>query len=272
MKKQTILITGCSHGGIGYATAKYLKEQGHQVFASARQQKDVDALRNEGFETYLIDVNNYNQVDLSLADILKKTNGTLDVVFNNAGFGQAGAIEDVDTKYLREEFETNFFALHNLTCQAIKIMRKQGYGKIIQHSSVFGLVYSKYRGPYIASKYAVEGLTDTLRLELEGSNIHISTLNTGPITSKFRENMVKTAKNIDINNSYHKEEYEKMLKWQHKKIPFNEPAISVAKVVEKIIDAKKPKARYHITKATWIFVALKRILPTGMLDKVLARI
>ncbi|AIT09906.1 oxidoreductase [Candidatus Francisella endociliophora] len=272
MSQQTILITGCSHGGIGYATAKYLKDQGHRVFASARQQKDVEALITEGFETYQIDVNNYAQVDKALQDILTKTNGTLDIVFNNAGFGQAGAIEDVDTKYLRDEFETNFFALHNLTSQAIKIMRKQGYGKIIQHSSVFGLVYSKYRGPYIASKYAVEGLTDTLRLELTGTNIHISTLNTGPITSKFRENMVKTAKNIDIQSSHHKDEYEKMLKWQHKKIPFNEPAISVAKVVEKIISSKQPKARYHITKATWIFVILKRILPTNLLDKVLLKL
>ncbi|WP_150468147.1 SDR family NAD(P)-dependent oxidoreductase [Francisella sp. SYW-9] len=269
MKKQSILITGCSHGGIGYATAVHLKELGHRVFASARKQQDVNKLISEGFETYLIDVNNYTQVDDALNDILKKTNGTLDVIFNNAAFGQAGAIEDIKTEYLREEFETNFFALHNITRQAIKIMRKQGYGKIIQHSSVFGLVYSKYRGPYIASKYAVEGLTDTLRLELHDSNIHISTLNTGPITSKFRENMIKTTKNIDIENSYHKEEYKKILKWQHKKIPFNEPAISVAKVVEKIINSKQPKARYHITKATWIFVILKRILPTSLLDKTL---
>jgi short-subunit dehydrogenase len=151
-------------------------------------------------------------------------------------------------------------------------MRKQGYGKIIQHSSVFGLVYSKYRGPYIASKYAVEGLTDTLRLELGWSNIHISTLNTGPITSKFRENMLKTAKNVDFENSVHKQEYQKILNWQNKKIPFNEPAISVAKVVEKIINSKQAKPRYHITKATWIFVLLKRILTTKILDKILIKL
>ena len=191
MKSQTILITGCSHDGIGYATAKHLKELGHRVFASARQQKDVDALIAEGFETYFIDVNNYKQVDIALQDILAKTNGTLDAVFNNAGYGQAGALEDIDTKHLKEQFETNVFSLHNLTNKSIKIMRKQGYGKIIQHSSVLGLISMKYRGAYNASKYAVEGLTDTMRLELKGSDIFIGSLNTGPITSKFRENSIK---------------------------------------------------------------------------------
>lgn len=270
-KQQTILITGCSHGGIGYATAMHLKDLGHRVFASARQQKDVDNLIAEGFETYLIDITNYEYIDNALKDILDKTDGTLDVVFNNAGYGQAGALEDIETKYLKEQFEINVFALQYITNKIVKIMRKQGYGKIIQHSSVFGLIHMKYRGAYIASKYAIEGLTDTMRLELQGSNIFLSTLNTGPITSKFRENMVKTAKNVNLKDSIHKQEYEKMLKWQHKKIPFNEPATSVAKVVEKIINSNKPKPRYYITKATWILGILKRILPTTTLDKILSK-
>ena len=149
-------------------------------------------------------------------------------------------------------------------------MRKQGYGKIIQHSSVLGLISMKYRGAYNASKYAVEGLTDTMRLELKGSDIFISSLNTGPITSKFRENSIKTIKNIDHGNSIHKKEYDKILTRQHKKVPFNEEAISVAKVVEKILNSKKPKPRYYITQATWIMGILKRILSTRLLDKVLS--
>ena len=166
MKYQSIFITGCSHGGIGYATSVYLKDKGYNVFTSARQQKDVDALIAEGFISYLVDVNNYEQVDLALQDILLKTNGTLDAVFNNAGFGQAGALEDIDTTVLKEQFETNFFSLHNITRKVIKIMRKQGYGKIIQHSSVLGLISMRYKGAYSSSKYAIEGLTDTMRLEL----------------------------------------------------------------------------------------------------------
>ncbi|MBK2109930.1 SDR family NAD(P)-dependent oxidoreductase [Francisella tularensis] len=268
---KTILITGCSHGGIGYATAVHLKNLGHRVFASARQQKDVEALSQEGFETYLIDVTNYEHIDNALAVILNKTGGSLDVIFNNAGYGQAGALEDIDTKFLKQQFETNVFGLHNLTYKALKIMRKQGYGKIIQHSSVLGLVAMKYRGAYNASKYAIEGLTDTMRLELRGSNIFITSLNTGPITSKFRENSIKTITNVNYDSSVHKQQYEKILARQHKKVPFNEPAISVAKVVEKIINCDKPKPRYYITKATWIMASLKRILPTNILDNFLNR-
>lgn len=271
MKKQIILITGCSHGGIGYATAKHLKDLGHTVFASARQQKDVDLLISEGFDTYLIDVNNEEQIDRAFDEILIKTDGKLDALFNNAGYGQAGALEDIPTKYLKEQFETNVFALHNLTCKALKIMRKQGHGKIIQHSSVLGLISLKYRGAYNASKYAVEGLADTMRLELKGSNIFMSTLNTGPITSKFRENSLKTVKNVDYENSVHKEEYQKILEGNHKKVPFKEEAISVAKVVEDILNSKKPKPRYYITKATWLMAILKRILPATTLDNFLSK-
>jgi len=271
MKPQTIFITGCSHGGIGYATAKHLKNAGHQVFVSVRQAKDFDALKAEGFEVYLVDVTNSQQIDKALADILSKTGGKLDVVFNNAGYGQAGALEDIDTKHLREQFETNVFGLHYITHKAVKIMRNQGHGKIIQHSSVLGLISMKYRGAYNASKYAIEGLADTMRLELAGSNIHMSLLNTGPITSKFRENSIKTIKNVDYDSSVHKEDYEKILARQNKKVPFNEPAAAVAKVVEKIMNSQKPKPRYYITKATWIMAILKRILPSSILDKVLRK-
>ncbi len=269
MKSQSIFITGCSHGGIGYATSVYLKDKGYNVFTSARQQKDVNALIAEGFVSYLVDVNNYEQVDLALQDILLRTNGTLDAVFNNAGYGQAGALEDIDTTVLKEQFETNFFSLHNITRKVIKIMRKQGSGKIIQHSSVLGLISMRYKGAYSSSKYAIEGLTDTMRLELTGTDIFMTSLNTGPITSKFRDNFIKTVKNVEFEESPHKHEYIKILAGEHKKTPFNEEVISMAIVVEKILLAKKPKPRYYITKATWIMGILKRVLPTIALDSVL---
>ncbi|RUS69945.1 hypothetical protein EGW08_022287, partial [Elysia chlorotica] len=183
MTKQTILITGCSHGGIGYATAKYLHELGHIVFASVRRQAELDQLTAEGINTYLLDVCDYKQFDNVLEQVLEKTGGTLDVLFNNAGYGQAGALEDIETKYLIEQFNTNVFGLHHATRQVMKVMRKQGYGKIIQHSSVLGLVTMRYRGAYCASKYAIEGITDVMRQELAGSNIFMSSLNTGPVTS-----------------------------------------------------------------------------------------
>ncbi len=271
MKKQTILITGCSHGGIGYATAKYLKGKGYQVFASARKQQDVEILIEEGFDTYLIDVRDEAQVAVAVDDIVNKKGYKLDAVFNNAGYGQAGALEDIPTEYLRQQFETNVFALHYITRAVLKIMRKQGYGKIIQHGSVLGLVSLKYRGAYNASKYAIEGIADTIRQELKGTNIYMSTLNTGPVTSNFRANAMKTVKNIELTGSVHQSEYEKMRQGLHKKVPFNKEAIVVAKVVEKILLAKKPAPRYSITAFTSIAKILKAVLPTRALDSIFSK-
>lgn len=247
--------------------------QGYKVFATARSYADVKILKDLGFEAFILDVTKKETVKDTLDKILEKTNGKLDVVFNNAGFGQPGAIEDIKTEVLKEQFETNVFGLHEVTLQVLPIMRKQGYGKIIQHSSVLGLVSLKLRGAYNASKYAIEGLTDTLRLELEGTNIQVTLLNTGPVTSKFRQNAIKNAvKNIDMENSNYKELYERNLKQNKSKVPFNLEAIEVAKVVEKIIISKKIAPRYYITKATYLLGYLKRVLPSATLDKILKRI
>ena len=199
--------------------------------------------------------------------------GKIDVWFNNAGYGQPGAIEDLPTNILREQFETNVFGLHECTRQILPVMQKQGYGKIIQHSSVLGLISLFGRGAYNASKYAIEGLTDTLRLELKDTNIYPILLNTGPITSSFRKNAMQNLKeNIDIEKSRFKETYHKNLDGTTKRVPFNEEAVSVAKVIYRIVLAQKPKPRYYITKATYILGSLKRTLSTNMLDKILIKI
>ena len=267
-----IVITGCSTG-IGFATAKYLQNEGIKVYATVRATEDIEKLQSLGLQNVLkLDVKKPNEIKLVIDYVLSKDN-KIDVWFNNAGFGQAGALEDIETKFLREQFETNVFGMHEATRQVIPIMRKQGYGKIIQHSSVLGLVSLFGRGAYNASKYAIEGLADTLRLELEGSNIYVSILNTGPVTSDFRKNaMKKLEDNVDIENSIFKEAYIKNLSAKKSDVPFNEEAISVAQVIEKIILAKEPKPRYYITKATYILGYLKRILSSRMLDKVLLKI
>lgn len=268
----SVLITGCS-SGIGLQTALYLKMQGHQVFATARKINDVHRLKELGFESFLLDVTNNITIKKTLEDILNITGGTLDVCFNNAGFGQPGAVEDITTEVLKEQFETNFFGLHEVTYQVLKIMKKQGYGKIIQHSSVLGIISLKLRGAYNASKYAIEGLTDTLRLELEDTNIDVTLLNTGPVTSDFRKNaIIKAKENIDIENSRFKEDYIKSLQDNKSTVPFNLPAAAVAGVVEKIILTNNVKPRYYITKATYILGFLKRILSSRQLDKILIKI
>jgi len=267
-----IVITGCSTG-IGLATAKYLKDKFVKVYPTARYKKDVEMLKSLGFEHAMqLDVTKHSQITDVINSVMQ-SDGKIDVWFNNAGFGQAGAVEDITTKTLREQFETNVFGLHECTRQVIPIMREQGYGKIIQHSSVLGLISLFGRGAYNASKYAIEGLTDTLRLELINTNIYVSLLNTGPITSDFRKTaMKKLQKNVDIEHSFFKDNYTKSLKGNHKKVPFNEEATSVAEVVHKIILAKKPKPRYYITKATYLLGYLKRILSTNTLDKLLIKL
>lgn len=269
---KNIIITGCSTG-IGLATAKYLKEQGMQVYPTARKEADVLALKALGFEgAMLLDVREPTHITNVIEKVIFKE-GCIDVWFNNAGFGQAGGLEDIRTEILREQFETNVFGLHECTRQVLPIMRKQGYGRIIQHSSVLGLVSLFGRGAYNASKYAVEGLTDTLRLELVGTNVFISLLNTGPIESNFRKNAMENLRdNVDIENSRFKERYQRSLEGTSTKVPFKEGALSVAKVVETIILAKKPKPRYYITKATVLLGYLKRILSTTLLDKILLKV
>ncbi len=269
---QNIVITGCSTG-IGLATATYLKKQGIKVYPTVRQEKDLASLRAMGFDNVMkLDVRNAHEIT-EIINFVMAEDKKIDSWFNNAGFGQAGALEDISTQTLREQFETNVFGLHECTRQVIPIMRKQGHGKIIQHSSVLGIVSLFGRGSYNASKYAIEGLTDTLRLEIKDSNIYPVLLNTGPITSSFRKNaMQKLRDNIEINNSIFHEYYKKNLAAKKSKVPFNEEAISVAKIVHKIILAKKPKPRYYITKATYLLGYLKRLLSTSLLDKVLNKI
>jgi short-subunit dehydrogenase len=271
---KNILITGCS-SGIGLQTAITLKDNGYKVYASAKKDKDIQELKDLGFETFKIDVRNKDEITNAFNQILKN-DGKIDALFNNAGFGQPGAIEDITTEVLRKQFETNFFGLHELTIQAMKIFREQGYGKIIQHSSVLGIIALKFRGAYNASKYAIEGLNDTLRLEVMDSDIFISSINTGPVTSKFRENALKKFnKNVDIKNSFFKKTYNKVLKQRLESVedntPFNLPATSVANVVLKIMQSSKPKPRYYVTKATYILGFCKRILSTSLMDKILFR-
>ena len=267
-----IVITGCSTG-IGLETAKYLKDKFIKVYPTARDPKDVEMLKELGFEHAMqLDVRNPYQITAVINKVLE-TDSKIDVWFNNAGFGQPGAMEDIAIEVLKEQFETNVFGLHECTRQIIPVMRTQGQGKIIQHSSVLGIISLFGRGAYNASKYAVEGLTDTLRLELKDTHIYPVLLNTGPVTSDFRKNAVQKLKeNVDIDHSLFKEEYLKSIEGIAKKVPFKEEAVSVAQIVHTIILAERPKPRYYITKATYLLGYLKRLLGTSLLDKILTKV
>lgn len=192
--KQSILITGCS-SGIGYTCAHALKDRGFQVIASCRKQEDVERLCQEGLVAIQLDLADSSSIDLAIEKVRELTGGNLYALFNNGAYGQPGALEDLPTEALREQFEVNVFGWHHLTKAVLPMMRNAGQGRIVQNSSVLGIVAMRYRGAYNASKFAIEGWTDTLRLELNGTDIHISLIEPGPIHSRFRANALKMFKN-----------------------------------------------------------------------------
>lgn len=276
--KREILITGCSTG-IGYETAHLLRQRGYRVFATARKENDVAQLIKEGFEACQLDLDSTDSIAEALDWVLKKTGGTLYALFNNGAYGQPGAVEDLTRDVLRQQLETNVLGWHELTCKALPIMRKQGYGRIIQNSSVLGLITLKYRGAYNCSKFALEGLTDTLRQELHGSNIFVSLVEPGPITSQFRVNAYNAFKeNIDTENSAHKEVYAAVNKRLSKQDaergndPFTLEPEAVVKRVIHALESKRPKERYYVTVPTYLFAYLRRFLSVRWLDRILRRV
>lgn len=274
-KTQSILITGCSTG-IGYQTAISLKQRGYRVIASARHSDDVARLSNEGFESVQLDLADSESIHAAVEKVSLLTDGKLDGLFNNGAYGQAGAVEDLSRTVLREQFETNFFGTHELTNLIIPLMRTQGKGRIIYNSSILGFVAMTYRGAYNASKFALEGLVDTLRLELHGTGIHLSLIEPGPITSDFRKNAFAAyQKNIDPSKSYHQKTYQAMearLQKEGPAAPFTLPAEAVVKRVIHAMESTQPKVRYYVTFPTYLFGCLKRILPMRCLDYLLRKI
>jgi NAD(P)-dependent dehydrogenase (short-subunit alcohol dehydrogenase family) len=273
--KRTILITGCS-SGIGHAVAVGLKQRGYRVFATARKPSDVERLKAQGLESVPLDLNDSASIRSAMATVLAQTDGKLYGLFNNGGYGQPGAVEDLSRQALREQFETNLFGWLELTNLVIPVMRRQGEGRILQNSSVLGYIALKYRGAYNASKHAVEGLSDTLRLELQGSNIFVSLIEPGPIESRFRQNAYQHFKrNIQSQDSIHRETYARMeqrFKIEGPVQPFTLPPQAVLKKVIHALESNRPRAHYPVTFPAHLFAWLKRILPTQWLDRLLIKI
>lgn len=272
---KTIFITGCS-SGIGYTTAVELRARGHRVICSARKSDDVTRLIAEGFECLQLDLTDSTSIQSAVRQLEDMTAGRLDALFNNGAYGQPGAVEDLSREVLRAQFETNFFGTHELTNLIIPLMRQQGHGRIIYNSSILGFVAMKFRGAYNASKFALEGLADTLRLELRGTGIDIVLIEPGPITSRFRQNaFAMYQKHIDAEHSAHRDTYRAMearLQKPGPAAPFTLPATAVAKKVTHALEAKTPKIRYPITVPTHLFAWLKRLLPSQWLDKILVSV
>lgn len=272
---KSVLITGCS-SGIGHYAARGLKARGYRVFATARKEEDVERLRAEGLESLRLDLDDSASIHAALEEILELTAGRLYGLFNNGGYGQPGAVEDLSRDMLRAQFETNVFGTIELTNAVIPIMRRQGYGRIVQNSSVLGFVGLPFRGAYNASKYALEGFYDTLRLELAGTGIQVALIEPGPIESRFRANAYAVyQRTIDVERSPHRETYRAMERRLTRPGPAAPFTLGPEAVLAKLLHAlESPRARprYYVTFPTWLFGTLKRILPTRGLDWVLRRV
>ncbi len=212
MGQRTILITGCS-SGIGLASARTMRARGWRVLATVRNPADGDRLEHdEGVETLDLELSDAASVAACAEEAMKRTGGKLDALFNNAAFGQVGAVEDLTAYLLRRQLEVNVIGTHELTRRILPAMRANGRGRIVQCSSVLGLVSGPYRGAYCASKFALEALTDALRLELRGTPIHVSLIEPGPIATRFLERTIENFKQtIDMEASPHRETYRERL-------------------------------------------------------------
>ncbi len=269
-----ILITGCSTG-IGWHLAQRLKQEGYAVLATARKEADVANLQQSGLQAHILDLNDEQSIEQAVNWAMTESKGKLYGLINNGAYGQTGALEDLPTQALREQFNTNLFGWHHLTRLILPVMLQQNQGRIIQISSLLGLVAMKYRGAYNASKFALEGYTDTLRLELRDTAIQISLVEPGPIRSEFRSNALKKfLQHIDAASSRHSKLYQQTLQRLQNPNPKNpftlEPESCVAPVLH-ALRSKRAKTRYGVTFPTHVFAFLRRVLPSRWLDGILCR-
>ncbi len=233
-------------------------------------------LLDEGLASFRLDLDDPASITSALAEAQARSEGRIDALFNNGAYAIPGAVEDVPTEALRAIFETNLFGWHELTCQILPIMRAQGHGRIVQNSSVLGLAALRWRGAYVATKFALEGLTDTLRLELRDSNIHVSLIEPGPITTRFRQNTIPHFERwIDWESSPHAALYrdELLARLYEPKGPdlFELPPKAVTRKLVHALESRRPRARYPVTTATYLVGLARRGLPGAMLDWVLSK-
>lgn len=269
---RTILITGCS-SGIGYHAAHALKARGWGVFASCRKPEDCERLRAEGLEAPHIDYEDPETIAAGLAEMLAATDGRIDALFNNGAYAVPGLVEDMPTAALRAIFEANFFGWHDLTRAALPHMRRQGAGRIVQNSSVLGFAAAPWRGAYNATKFALEGLTDTLRMEMAGTGIHVVLIQPGPITTRFRANARNRFEHwIDWRASHRTADYQRLMGRLHddRVARFELPPEAVTRALIHAVEAPRPRIRYRVTVPTRMGAVMKRLLPARAIDRIVS--
>ncbi|RVD60662.1 SDR family oxidoreductase [Mesorhizobium sp. M2D.F.Ca.ET.185.01.1.1] len=271
---RTIIVTGAS-SGIGAYCARALKAEGWRVFTTARKPADIAALEADGLEAFYLDYREPQSIAALVDAVLERTGGRLEALFNNGAYAQPGAVEDLPVEALREQFEANFFGWHDLTRRVMPVMRRQGHGRLVHCSSILGLAPVRFRGAYSASKHAIEGLMLCMRQELEGSGIHLSLIEPGPVTSKIASNGLPWfLKNIDVENSVHRVDYQAQLARLQAggSVSKLKPGPEIVhKALRHALLSQRPRPHYVVTVPAKIGALLKRILPASLLYRVLAR-
>lgn len=272
---RSIIVTGCS-SGIGAHCARALKRDGWRVFATVRKAEDLASLEADGIEALSMDDTRPDTIAALVEAVRERTDGRIDALFNNGAYGQPGAVEDISTAVLREQFETNLFGWHELTRRVVPLMRRQGHGRIVNCSSILGLLPYRYRGAYTASKYALEGLMVTMRMELDGSGIHVSLIEPGPIASRFTANaLAKIEEHVDLENSAHSIEYKRQLArlgGTGQKNPHRLGPEAVYDVLTHALTASRPKPHYLVTTPARQGALLKRLLPADLFYRLMRRL
>lgn len=272
--QRSILITGCS-SGIGLDAVRTMKARGWRVLATARTVEDLDRLRiAERVEALPLELADHASIATCAIAALDLTHGRLDAIFNNAAYGQPGAVEDLPPAVLREQLEVNVIGTHDLTRRVIPSMRRNGHGRIVQCSSVLGLVAVPFRGAYCASKFALEAMSDCLRMELRGTGIHVSIIEPGPIRSRFVEHAVERLKSrIDIDGSPHRDRYLARLASMEAggQQAFKLEPEAVSKKLIHAVESKRPRRRYYVTVPTYFAAIGRRVLPAFVGDYLASR-
>lgn len=268
---RTLLITGCS-SGIGACCARGMKARGWRVFATARKPADLARLEADGLEPVHLDYADPLSIAACVHEVAQRTGGKLDALFNNGAYGQPGAVEDLTRDVLRAQFETNVFGWHELTRLCLPLLRANGWGRVVNNSSVLGLTAMKWRGAYNASKFAIEALSDTLRLELRGTPIRVVLIEPGPITSRFVESALAAFEaNIDAASSPYRAAYERQRarlgRGGSKRFKLGPEAV-LAKLIH-ALESPAPRRRYYVTIPTYMMAWARRLLPLPILDRVL---
>jgi len=275
VNSKTVLVTGCS-SGIGMATARLLRERGWQVAPTARKAADLDMLRTEGFDPVALDVADSASIADAASEVLRRFNGQLGAIVNNAGFGLTSAIEDAPRAMFRELFEVNVFGLQELTNRFIPFFRKQGYGRIVNVSSVLGELSLPFAGIYSASKFAVEAVSDALRRELFDSGVAVSIVQPGPIKTKFSENLAHRTERYPSNpdspfSSFYKEAIEtrKTGRAARTAEKFMLPPEAVAEKIFQCLESPKPKIRVRVTAVAHFGAFVRRFVSAALVDAVM---